>query len=184
MQSENSHHQSYKKKTASKNSDHVKVYTYYCAQLEGEQTKQRLHEDGAKRRARTTMDRYKCYGWLHITLDDRNLSSSTIRITHHQSHHPYTDIETREVTVRVLGRRRREDSPEAEVIRELKPTSGVAPRPNQQGEELHENANVADLKTDKGALVGFDDEEGNEGERVSYLQFAILVGSHRFILVA
>lgn len=39
-----------------------------------------------------TMDRYPCYGWLHISLDEEDLSSATIRITHHRPHHPYTDI--------------------------------------------------------------------------------------------
>lgn len=39
-----------------------------------------------------TMDRYNCYGWLHVSVNDDDLSSATIRITHHRPHHPYTDI--------------------------------------------------------------------------------------------
>lgn len=76
----------------SKTSDSLKVYTYYCAQLEGEQTKHKLNEDKNKQRARMTMDRYNCYGWLNISVDDDDLSFANIRITHHLSHHPYTDI--------------------------------------------------------------------------------------------
>lgn len=39
-----------------------------------------------------TMDRYNCNGWLFITLNDTDLTTANIRITHHRSHHPYTDI--------------------------------------------------------------------------------------------
>jgi hypothetical protein len=39
-----------------------------------------------------TMDRHNCYRWLHVSVNDDNLSLATIQITHHQPHHPYTDI--------------------------------------------------------------------------------------------
>ena len=38
------------------------------------------------------MERYNCSGWLHITVDEDNRGVVGLRITHHQSHHPYTDI--------------------------------------------------------------------------------------------
>jgi hypothetical protein len=61
-------------------------------QLSGEQTKHQLNEDARKRRARMTMERVDCDGWLHITLDDDDLGMAVIRMTHYQCHHPYTDI--------------------------------------------------------------------------------------------
>jgi hypothetical protein len=39
-----------------------------------------------------TMDRFKCDGWLHITLDDELEDVAVIHTTHHQNHIPYTDI--------------------------------------------------------------------------------------------
>lgn len=67
------------------------TYTFYCAQFEGEQTKKKLTETG-KRRARMTMDRYKCSGWLFITLNNDDLIMAGVRITHYRCHPPYTDI--------------------------------------------------------------------------------------------
>ena len=68
------------------------MYTFYCAQLKGEQTKHKLTDNTSKRRARMTMDWYQCDGWLHVTVDESDLSMVCIRITHYRWHHPYTDI--------------------------------------------------------------------------------------------
>ncbi|KAJ7683354.1 hypothetical protein B0H17DRAFT_834078, partial [Mycena rosella] len=82
----------YKKKTKSKVADSVYTYTFYCAQLKGEETKNHLAADPKKRRARMKMDRFACDGWLHITVDDAEISVVTVRMTHHRCHTPYLDI--------------------------------------------------------------------------------------------
>jgi hypothetical protein len=74
-----------------KRSQSSTTYTFYCAQFEGEQTKKKLTETG-KRRARMTMDRYKCSGWLFVTLNSDDLMTAGMRITHYRCHPPYTDI--------------------------------------------------------------------------------------------
>ena len=66
-------------------------YTFYCAQFEGEQTKKKLMETG-KRRACMTMDRYKCSGWMFVTLNSNDLMMAGMHITHYQCHPPNTDI--------------------------------------------------------------------------------------------
>ncbi|KAJ7698358.1 hypothetical protein B0H17DRAFT_1006819 [Mycena rosella] len=38
------------------------------------------------------MDRFACDGWLHITVDDAEISVVTVRMTHHRCHTPYLDI--------------------------------------------------------------------------------------------
>ncbi|KAF8158821.1 hypothetical protein BJ912DRAFT_830518, partial [Pholiota molesta] len=76
----------YKKCKKSKTSDAIKTYTFFCAQLRGEETKQKLHENPTKRRARMSMDRFNCNGWLKITMTDGNSSLAGITITHHRAH--------------------------------------------------------------------------------------------------
>jgi len=83
---------SYKKVETSRTSDSIKTFTFFCAQLEGEQTKQRLTEDLQKRRARMNMDRYNCEGWLRVTMTDDDGDVAGVRISHHRSHCPYLDI--------------------------------------------------------------------------------------------
>lgn len=85
-------HYSYKKSTKSRTSSAIQKYTFYCAQVRGEEAKVRLHDEPEKRRARTTMDRFECNGYLHVTLDDNDLSIAGIKITHHRSHCAYIDI--------------------------------------------------------------------------------------------
>ncbi|KAG6904096.1 hypothetical protein DXG01_012660, partial [Tephrocybe rancida] len=86
----------YKKKTQSKAHKNVIKYSYYCAQLEGEQTKQKLNENTTKRRARMCMERFKCDGWLHISIDENDPSTVILRVTHYENHIPYTDISVSE----------------------------------------------------------------------------------------
>jgi hypothetical protein len=83
---------SYKKKRISPTSDNIVASTFYCAQLKGEETKTKVIEDRSKRRARMTMERFACNGWLHVTTNNEDLKIVNIRITHHQCHIPYTDI--------------------------------------------------------------------------------------------
>jgi hypothetical protein len=60
----------------------------YCAQLDGEQTKNKT----GKRWARMTMERYKCSRWLFVTLDSCDGKMAGIRMTHYRCHPPYTNI--------------------------------------------------------------------------------------------
>jgi hypothetical protein len=78
-------------KRKSQTAEGTMTYTFYCAQLHGEQTKKKLAETG-KRRARMTMDRYKCSGWLFVTLNENELTTACMCITHYRCHPPYTDI--------------------------------------------------------------------------------------------
>ncbi|KAJ6525808.1 hypothetical protein DFH09DRAFT_936512, partial [Mycena vulgaris] len=79
----------YKKKSTSRASTSVHTYTFHCAQLKGEETKNHLTQDPRKRRARMKMDRFNCDGWLHITADDTDTNIVTVRMTHHRCHTPY-----------------------------------------------------------------------------------------------
>ncbi|KIM44632.1 hypothetical protein M413DRAFT_46879, partial [Hebeloma cylindrosporum] len=82
----------YKKCEKSRTSDFIKSYAFFCAQLRGEETKKKLHEDVRKRRARMTMDRFECNGRLRITMTDGNPKLARIKITHHRPHCQYVDI--------------------------------------------------------------------------------------------
>jgi hypothetical protein len=68
------------------------VVTYFCAQLEGEERKRRLHEDCKKRRGRVYMPRYPCGGWLHITVPDNRALAVRIRMKHDVAHPHFSDI--------------------------------------------------------------------------------------------
>ncbi|KIK98635.1 hypothetical protein PAXRUDRAFT_823680 [Paxillus rubicundulus Ve08.2h10] len=60
------------------------VVTYFCAQLEGEQSKSRTQDSDRKSRSRIT--RYHCGGWLRITIMDDNELLLRIRLTHAEAH--------------------------------------------------------------------------------------------------
>ncbi|KAG8221483.1 hypothetical protein J3R82DRAFT_1696 [Butyriboletus roseoflavus] len=60
------------------------VVTYFCAQLEGEQSKSRTQFSDRKSRSRIT--RYHCGGWLRITVMDDNEHLLRIRMTHAEAH--------------------------------------------------------------------------------------------------
>ncbi|KAN0082515.1 hypothetical protein V8E55_008310 [Tylopilus felleus] len=60
------------------------VVTYFCAQLEGEQSKSRTLDSDRKSRSRIT--RYHCGGWLRITVMDDNEHLLRIRMTHAEAH--------------------------------------------------------------------------------------------------
>ncbi|KAF8220867.1 hypothetical protein L208DRAFT_1072551, partial [Tricholoma matsutake] len=79
----------FKKKQKSHGNESVAVYTFYCVQLSGEQTKHKLNEDTRKQHAPMTMEHFDCDGWMHIMLDDKDLEMAVICITHYQCHHPY-----------------------------------------------------------------------------------------------
>ncbi|KAF8224705.1 hypothetical protein L208DRAFT_1228775, partial [Tricholoma matsutake] len=77
----------YKMKKNSQTADST-MYTFYCAQLHSEQTKQKLTETGMQW-ACMTMDQYKCSGWLFVTLDGNDLRTVGFCITHYRYHPPY-----------------------------------------------------------------------------------------------
>ncbi|KAH7890522.1 hypothetical protein F5I97DRAFT_1836120 [Phlebopus sp. FC_14] len=60
------------------------VVTYFCAQLEGEQSKSRTQD--ADRKSRSRITRYHCGGWLRITIMDDNEQLLRIRMTHAEAH--------------------------------------------------------------------------------------------------
>jgi hypothetical protein len=68
------------------------VVTYYCAQLEGPQSTQRLHKDGKKRRGRVFMPRYDCGGWMQIIVPENRALAVRVRIQHNIAHPHYSDI--------------------------------------------------------------------------------------------
>ncbi|KAJ7205813.1 hypothetical protein GGX14DRAFT_367714, partial [Mycena pura] len=66
---------------------------YYCAQNDHEVKKPKLHDDPRKRRARMTMSRFPCEGYLQITVDDNDLELPLrLKLKHNQSHLHYVDI--------------------------------------------------------------------------------------------
>jgi hypothetical protein len=72
--------------------NNVTVISYYCTQLDGEQSKKHLHEDPSKRRARTQMRRYSCEGRLTITIYGEDRSRARVRMGHSEAHPHYVDI--------------------------------------------------------------------------------------------
>ena len=82
---------SYKMKRKGQTTESTTTYTFYCAQLQGEQIKKKLAETG-KQSAHMTMDRYKCSGRLFVTLNENKLTMACMCITHYLCHPPYTDI--------------------------------------------------------------------------------------------
>lgn len=61
------------------------VVTYFCAQLEGEQSKSR-NQDADRAKSRSRITRYHCGGWLRITTMDDNELLLRIRMTHAEAH--------------------------------------------------------------------------------------------------
>ena len=89
-------------KKQSEKTAEVTTYTFYCAQLAGEQTQQKCTEMG-KRCVHMTMDQYKCGGWLILTINENELASVGIHLTHHWQHRaPYTDISISEDIIKEI----------------------------------------------------------------------------------
>jgi hypothetical protein len=80
----------YKKKKEGSNSDH---YTFYCAQYEKEIAKKRLTDNVNKQRARLTMDRFDCRGYLHVSVPQENAEEVRIKLAHCEAHLRYVNIE-------------------------------------------------------------------------------------------
>ncbi|TDL14782.1 hypothetical protein BD410DRAFT_680055, partial [Rickenella mellea] len=78
----------YKKAEESKSTNRATVYTFYCAQLSGENTKSKAKNE----RLRGKMTRYDCEGWLRVTVSDDMPDTVRVRIRHHSAHGKYTDI--------------------------------------------------------------------------------------------
>ncbi|KAL0056634.1 hypothetical protein AAF712_016761, partial [Marasmius tenuissimus] len=82
----------YKTKRISKSDSNMTTYVYYCAQLDGQQTKNKKVSYPKKQRLRSFMQRFKCDGWLQIAVNERDLALVEIRLTHYHPHIPYVDI--------------------------------------------------------------------------------------------
>ncbi|KAK0433372.1 hypothetical protein EV421DRAFT_1439924 [Armillaria borealis] len=63
-----------------------KTYKFFCAQLKGQETKTRLVDDPEKRRARMSMNRFRCDGWLRITMAPGDPTLARIKIKHCNAH--------------------------------------------------------------------------------------------------
>lgn len=80
---------SYKRRTDSTQKNiKSSVYTFYCAQLEGEQTKHALHPDSSKRRPKKTpkIPRFDCHGWASVTISETNPGTTRVRLKHAFAH--------------------------------------------------------------------------------------------------
>ncbi|EIN06808.1 hypothetical protein PUNSTDRAFT_145287 [Punctularia strigosozonata HHB-11173 SS5] len=89
------YHWNQKKSLRGKGSSRTTVITYYCSQLEGENTKHKLVADEGRRRARRDkMPRYHCGGWLHVTIVDDDPLFVRVRLAHDEAHPP-PDLEGR-----------------------------------------------------------------------------------------
>ncbi|KAF8910583.1 hypothetical protein CPB84DRAFT_1637618, partial [Gymnopilus junonius] len=95
----------YKKCEKSRTSDHIKMFTFYCAQFHREEAKQRLDPDVKKWRARLSMDCFDCNSYLHITTSDHFPSLAGIIITHHLLHWGYLDISITEDVEAIIKER-------------------------------------------------------------------------------
>ncbi|KAF9516128.1 hypothetical protein BS47DRAFT_704909 [Hydnum rufescens UP504] len=64
------------------------VFTYYCAQLEGEQTKHALHPDERRRRPKKLpkIPRFHCNGWASLTVTEEVPTIMRLRMTHAFAH--------------------------------------------------------------------------------------------------
>ena len=80
----------YKKKKEGSDFDH---YTFYCAQYEKEITKKHLTDNVNKQRARLTMDRFDCEGYLHVSIPQESAEEVRIKLTHCEAHIHYVNIE-------------------------------------------------------------------------------------------
>ena len=65
-------------------------FTYYCAQLEGEQTKHSPHPDETRRRPKKLpkIPRFACNGWATLTVTDSNTCVFRLKLTHAFAHVP------------------------------------------------------------------------------------------------
>ena len=59
------------------------------------------------------MDHFKCRGWLRVTVDDRDLHTVKVRLTHALLHPSYTDISLPDEMAKRI--RERKDSPAGKV---------------------------------------------------------------------
>ncbi|KAK7018772.1 hypothetical protein VNI00_018234 [Paramarasmius palmivorus] len=82
----------FKSKYVHKSNTSITSYSHYCAQLNGEQTKNKKVSDPKKQRARNYMDRFDCHGYLNVVVNEENKDLIELRLTHYLPHTPYTDI--------------------------------------------------------------------------------------------
>jgi hypothetical protein len=68
------------------------THIFYCAQSEGEETKNKKCDERKNQRARMKMERFKCHGWLRILANEKETQMVKVRFTHTIPHEEYTDI--------------------------------------------------------------------------------------------
>lgn len=68
------------------------MHTVSFAQLEGAETRRVDNPDCKKRCARMVMQRFKCGGKLHITVNPDVPHTMHVRMEHHLPHMPYIKI--------------------------------------------------------------------------------------------
>ncbi|KAJ7575316.1 hypothetical protein C8J56DRAFT_750326, partial [Mycena floridula] len=78
--------------TEKRTSGNASTYVFFCAQLKGQETKQRLVDDPQKRRSRLMMERFDCNGWLRITMTDNDSTTARVDFSHHDAHDCYVNI--------------------------------------------------------------------------------------------
>lgn len=80
---------SYKRRqNSTQKAERSSVFTYYCSQLDGEQTKHVLHSDESKRRPKKVpkMPRFDCNGWASVTVAENMPTTARVRLTHAFAH--------------------------------------------------------------------------------------------------
>ncbi|KAK0195242.1 hypothetical protein F5146DRAFT_924422, partial [Armillaria mellea] len=82
----------YKKVIESESTADMKTYFYYYAQIEGEQTRNKLYTNPKKRRAQMMMDHFPCHGWMYVQVSETDLTVVNMCLSHHCVHTPYCDI--------------------------------------------------------------------------------------------
>ncbi|KLO09968.1 hypothetical protein SCHPADRAFT_539233 [Schizopora paradoxa] len=106
------------------------VVTYYCSQLEGEQSKHVQKTQKALGWRFGIMQRYRCNGWLHITVPNRIPNDSQqrvrIRITHDHAHPPPpTKPEVRDGRGRFVPGNKSSEEPHSAVVSRPGPTNSA-----------------------------------------------------------
>ncbi|KAH7926595.1 hypothetical protein BV22DRAFT_1032734 [Leucogyrophana mollusca] len=155
------------------------VVTYFCAQLEGEQSKSRTQD--ADRKSRSRLVRYHCGGWLRITIMDENELLVRIRMTHAEAH-PSFPASLRRPTMEIKFEPSSRPLPPQPLFTTIPPTQTVGPpMPPEVPPPVHEEEESRSEAEDGSEGAKTDDEgppagndEGNPPTSFSEEQLAQL----------
>ena len=70
----------------------IRLGQYLCAQLKGQETKNKVASDLKKRWAHIKMVCFMCNRWLNVCINDDEPNVVRVCITHHRCHQTYTNI--------------------------------------------------------------------------------------------